>query len=75
MAQTRATTTDDAASPDLSEYGRLTLLANELAGMGSHRQGVTFRMAADRFEEAAGSGSIPDLLDVFEAAVRDTTPQ
>jgi hypothetical protein len=54
--------------------GRLTLLANELANLGRDASYLAFTLAADRFWLAAGSGGIPDLVDVLEAATKDVAP-
>lgn len=72
MATSRATLSNDSAPAWATDYGRLTLLANQLAEMGSRRQALTFTMAADRFAQQYSTGTIPDLVDVFEAAVKDT---
>lgn len=59
----------------LTTKGRLVLLAHQLASLGPDTSYLAFTMAADRFAQTADTGTVPDLVDVLEAATKDVAPQ
>jgi hypothetical protein len=65
---------DDPVPYAVTAESRLTLLAARLAGLGPDTAYLAFTMAADRFAQTAGTGRIPDLVDVLEAATKDVAP-
>jgi hypothetical protein len=58
-------------SVQLTTEGRLVLLANELVAMDGRRRDVVFTTVAERYD-SAGTGTVPDLVDLMEEAVAVT---
>jgi hypothetical protein len=71
----RAAIRDEPPAYWLADTGTLALVSHDLATMNTARLRDTFNVACDRYAEELASGVVPDLLDVFEAAVKDTAPE